>query len=235
MQVKLQWSLQHLDVLTAVADELRARPDGVSSHHGLDRYGAGSVPGQPWKCYRSIGYEEKDHEKDLRARLTELLMPSTAQEDLDRIPKRGGKAYCPYLRFQQKPMNLSEWLVPQEEGKPQVHNGAHYPLCTFTNNSRARSAQKQQERAARYADRQGTSQNPQRPPPRQRQGTSQNSRSRGDRSTTPRPPTDRPQHGAYVHQCIQGAYVSQQPSWEVDSWHRGSWRKDDDWKSSPQW
>ena len=59
VQVKLQWSLEDLDVLTAVADDVSESED-----HGLDWYGpSGNHPGQPWKCYRSMRYDEKDEEK----------------------------------------------------------------------------------------------------------------------------------------------------------------------------
>ena len=43
-----------------------------------------------------------------------------------------------------KNMVKREWLV---DG--QIHNGAHFPLCVFTNNARARSAEKAAERARR--------------------------------------------------------------------------------------
>ena len=39
-------------------------------------------------------------------------------------------------------MDVSEWLVDGE-----LHNGAHFPLCVFTMNARARSAEKAKERA----------------------------------------------------------------------------------------
>ena len=97
VQVKLHWDLSHLDILTAVADDLH-------EDCGLDRYGPGSVPGQPWQCYRSKAHDESVGDKNLQARLTELLTPSTPQEYLDQIPKRSGKFYCPYIRFRQKPL-----------------------------------------------------------------------------------------------------------------------------------
>ncbi len=41
------------------------------------------------------------------------------------------------LSDQQKQMDKSEWHVNNE-----IHNGAHFPLCVFTNNARARSKEK---------------------------------------------------------------------------------------------
>ena len=42
-------------------------------------------------------------------------------------------------------MEKTEWLLPSGE----IHNGAHFPLCIFTNNARARSRQKEIERGTR--------------------------------------------------------------------------------------
>ena len=69
------------------------------------------------------------------------MTPSTTPEALDAIPKRAGSFYCPYIRFKEKPLNIEEWLI---QGK--LHNGAHMPLCAFTNNSRARSEEASRER-----------------------------------------------------------------------------------------
>ena len=147
VQVQLHWNLNHLHILAAVADDFD--DDYYVSSHGLHKYGGDEeddahIPGQPWQCYRSIRHVEHDHEKNLRARLTELLSPSTAQEDLDMIPRRPGKRCIPYLRFKQKPLNLMEWFV---DGK--MHNGSHFPLCTFTQNASHRSKESQEKRDAR--------------------------------------------------------------------------------------
>ena len=154
VQVKLQWSLNELDILTMVTDDVGVWATEVAENKwNLHWYSGANVPGQPWKCYRSVRYEETDGDKDLRARLTELLTPSTLQEVLDQIPKRDGRIYCPYLLRDGrmfKPVNLEEWFVPQAVGDPLVLNGAHLPTCVFTNNARARSKKKQEERAARH-------------------------------------------------------------------------------------
>ena len=70
------------------------------------------------------------------------MTPSAAVAELQARPKREGTWYCPYLRIKQKAMDRKEWLVNDV-----IHNGAHFPLCAFTNNSRARSADKARERA----------------------------------------------------------------------------------------
>ena len=144
-QVRLHWSLDHLaDLTTAVESTDLADITAVAEGIGLDIYKGQNAPGQHWRCYRSRAEDEEDTDKDLRARLTELLTPSTEQEYLDSIPKREGYSYCPYIRFAQKKMNKNDWLVDGE-----IHNGAHFPLCVFTRGARARSAVAQVRRAKR--------------------------------------------------------------------------------------
>jgi hypothetical protein len=80
-------------------------------------------------------------DKDLGARLTDLLTVSTPPDNLQEKKPRPGKHFCPYLRLKQKDMDKTEWLV---DGV--MHNGAHFPLCVFTNNARARSEAGQEKR-----------------------------------------------------------------------------------------
>ena len=47
-------------------------------------------------------------------------------------------------------MDKREWLVDGE-----IHNGAHFPLCAFTNNARARSAEASAKRALKAKARKG--------------------------------------------------------------------------------
>ena len=91
--------------------------------------------------------KERDVDKKLQARLIDLLTPSTTLEELENIPKRQGSYYCPYLRFKQKPLDIEEWFVGEN-----IHNGAHFPLCAFTNNSRARSEEASRARAQKKGD-----------------------------------------------------------------------------------
>ena len=73
------------------------------------------------------------------------MTPTQTQEELDAIDQPN--FYRQYLRFKQKKMDKSEWLVRTTAfGEGEIHNGAHFPLCVFTNNARARSAQKSKER-----------------------------------------------------------------------------------------
>ena len=113
VKVSMPWNLTHIDELTAVAGKNPNLPiyDLTNNH-----------PGQPWQCYRSFKNKESNPEdKDLRARLVDLLTPDTTQEELDQIAWTN--VYCPYLKLKQKPMNEEYWLV---DGK--LHNGAHFPL-----------------------------------------------------------------------------------------------------------
>jgi hypothetical protein len=134
VQVSLPWSLENIVELTAFADHLESST--------LDVYNGQNHSGQHWAAYRSKKLKERDDEKCLKERLEDLLAPSTAVAELQAIPKREGTLYCPYLRIKQKAMDRKEWLVNDV-----IRNGAHFPLCVFTNNSRARSADKARERA----------------------------------------------------------------------------------------
>ena len=141
VQVTLTWHLGSLWLLAAVFT------GEIESHKNLHVFTDSNHPGMPWGCYREKKEKEKDCEKNLRARLEDLLTHSTTPEELDQIPRRAGSFYCPYLRFKQKPLNIEEWFVGEN-----IHNGAHFPLCSFTNGSRARSEEKSRERAQKLAD-----------------------------------------------------------------------------------
>ena len=55
VQVTLQWSLEHLDVLTMVFDDDDSKETAVAENTTrLDWYSGSNVPGQPWRCYRSV-------------------------------------------------------------------------------------------------------------------------------------------------------------------------------------
>ena len=154
VQVRLDWSLDHIDVLTAVAEQMPVEvavhpdfdPDTMQMRKKLDTYRGSNHPGQPWHCYRSKGIDEKPADKNLRDRLYDLLRPSTTAQVLTDIPPCEG-GHCPYLRVKQKTLDVSEWLVNGE-----VHNGAHFPLCVWTNNSSARSAQASRDRQNKQRD-----------------------------------------------------------------------------------
>jgi hypothetical protein len=141
VQVSTPWSLQHIPILAAVAGD----------QEDLDVYQGENVPGQPWHCYRSKAHQETPADKNLMARLRDLLTLSTTTDELQSIPPRAGVCYCAYLRLKQKPMDRREWLV---EGN--MHNGAHFPLCVFTCNARARSQEAEQERARKRNSKKGS-------------------------------------------------------------------------------
>ena len=131
VQVRPSYSLDHLADLTRVlpttaptAVAAPPSPTAMVETLGLETYYGQNAPGQHWKCYRSRAHDEKDRDKNLTARLTEMLTPSTPQEYLDSIPKREGYSYCPYLRLVQKQMTKEDWL-----GDGELHPGAHFPLC----------------------------------------------------------------------------------------------------------
>ena len=141
VQVTLTWSLGDLPELTAaVAGPIESKKD-------LHVFNGSNYPGQHWSCYREKRYKETDADKKLQARLIDLLTPSTTPEKLENIPKREGSTYCAYLRFKQKSLDINEWFVGDN-----LHNGAHFPLCAFTNNSRARSEEASRARAQKRGD-----------------------------------------------------------------------------------
>jgi hypothetical protein len=129
-QVKTAYGFDDIEkLLTAVAD-------GTNE---LDVYEGTNYPGQPWHCYRRSN--ETRNNKSLKDRLTDLLTVSTTPEELESIELWEGKKYCTHLRLREKSMERNEWLV-----KGRMHNGAHFPLCVFTNNSSSRSEEAQQRR-----------------------------------------------------------------------------------------
>jgi len=75
-----------------------------------------NFPGQPWACYRSTAFEEHPKDKDLAARLTDLLTPTTTREELRELTRAYGETYNDmtargYLRLKQKQLDRDEWLV----------------------------------------------------------------------------------------------------------------------------
>jgi hypothetical protein len=140
VQVSMPWCWKDIDILTAVAGDIER--ECLESGKELDLHTGANTPGQHWSAYRSRALLETKADKNLGDRLRDLLKPSTPSEELQDIPRRPGSYYCPYLRWSQKKMDMSEWLV---DGK--MHNGAHFPLCVFTKNASARSNDKAIERA----------------------------------------------------------------------------------------
>ena len=135
--IQRPWDVDHIPVLARAAGD----------EEGLDIYEGANCPGQHWSCYR-FKTNQKKEESDPKARLHDLLDRSTDEEELSRMP-RGEKHFCPFLRLKQKNMEQKEWLVDGTE----MHNGAHFPLCMFTQNARARSTEKAMERAEKQRSR----------------------------------------------------------------------------------
>ena len=153
MQVKMPWgfndidklmeSVNHVGDFPAVADEERAKAVVWPGEGLIQLYNNwNNTPGQHWTCYRPKGRSLKRH-------LEDLLEPTTDSAYLEAM-ERGPRRYCPHLRLVQKPMELKEWLVNGD-----VHNGAHFPLCVWTKNASARSAEKVKERKEKGLERRG--------------------------------------------------------------------------------
>ncbi len=159
VEVSMPWSVDEIDVLTAVAEDEGSAPleeaDNPCTSISicppmLDQYRGQNHPGQHWGCYRSKSFHETNQDRNLRQRLVDLLTPSTTPEELRDLQSQKQGFYCPYLRLRQKRMDKEEWLVRDiSKGsyiQCEIHNGAHFPLCVFTNNARARSEEKCRER-----------------------------------------------------------------------------------------
>ena len=71
----------------------------------------------------------------MRAKLIDLLTPSTTIAELEAIPMKGGR-FRPYLRVKQKDADMDPCQV---DGR--LRNGAHVPLLLCTENERGRSSE----------------------------------------------------------------------------------------------
>ena len=117
----------------------------------MDDYKGANVPGQHWSSYRQGHKDQTNEQKDLMARLTDLLTPATLPDDLPAAPYYGKKSKTfPYLRLKQKKLDQKEWLVshvnPSSERVTEIHAGAHFPLCIWTNNTGRRSKEAETRR-----------------------------------------------------------------------------------------
>jgi hypothetical protein len=160
VKVSMPWSLRDMETLVEIGNpapqsrqtlhavgDLKWMTNAIEDSM-LDRYEGTNHPGQPWSAYRWKSFKEAKDEKNLQQQLEELLQPTSNMRDLDNMPKRPGSNYRPYLRLKSKTMDKREWLGSMEAGSVgQIHNGAHFPLCVFTDNGRARSKEKTMERA----------------------------------------------------------------------------------------
>ena len=143
VKVKMDWDFNKIYLLSAVADDRGMIVPGRPCMD-LTEFEGYNVPGQVWTAYRSKKYAEKVEDKDLEARLTDLLMPSTTQAELDAIQRTEGSRYCPHLKLKSRILEVDEWLV-----NGQVHNGAHMPLAMWTDNESARSEAAAKARATK--------------------------------------------------------------------------------------
>ncbi len=149
MQSSLWWGTPYL---AADADTFPQVEQCIPPTHMLDAYTDATFPGQHWSAYRSRGVamNHKSPARDgLDQRLTDLLTPSTTQAQLEHLRSAGMHCPCPYLRTKQKKMDIQYWLVGGD-----VHMGAHYPLCVFTNNARSRTNEAVEARRKRKPDKQ---------------------------------------------------------------------------------
>ena len=100
-----------------------------------------------------------------------------------------------------------------------VHNGSHFPLCTFTQNASHRSKESQEKRAARFKIQRKT-------PKNSRSRGREDSRSRGWGPHAPTDPPPVPPHGAYVAECLPESGWEQ---WESAKFTNDRWMTKSNW------
>lgn len=127
VQVKMPWNIFHLDILSAVAEDIEWIGEGREVEQ-LHRYNGNSYPSKLWHCCRSSDkmniHQLAKNDISRHQKLANLLQPSAPY-------KHVGNA----LILKQKTFLQKEWFVHGD-----THPGAHYPLCIWTNNISSRSA-----------------------------------------------------------------------------------------------
>ena len=144
MKVSVQWGPGSIHPITGAAVPAQSAVAGDNAdtafRRELHQYHRHNAPGQHWSCFKIwLPGDGANFERSLR----DLLDPATTPEELELIEKPVGMMGCGYLRVRQKVLDPNEWLV---QGKP--HNGAHFPLCIFTQNESHRSDDARQRRDA---------------------------------------------------------------------------------------
>lgn len=96
--------------------------------HKIHTFEHSAMPGQPHKCYAKKNSSMKD-------KVEALLTPTQESHQLEPSPMHiQGSWWRKWLSFKEKRLSRDIFIV---EGK--FHNGAHFPLCVFTDNGRRRS------------------------------------------------------------------------------------------------
>ena len=137
VEVRLDWGIDRIDELTAVAEEMR--------QSDLDVYVGPITPGQHWACYKSKR-NEKDHEKDLTQKLVDLLQPSTPLAELQAIAGIPESHIGSYLRIKQQALSTQATALRNFAGD--TISWRFNAICAFTNNGGTRGWQEGQQRAA---------------------------------------------------------------------------------------
>ena len=147
VEVTMDFGFSAIDQLIAVAEDHAAKGQANPQNFPkeilakLPVFDEMNYPGQLWTCYRSRHKTENADEKNLRARLMDLLSSSTTPEERANIQKRHGASCKPWLKLKGKGLKLSEWLVEGE-----MHQGSHFPLAIWLANEGHRSAEAESRR-----------------------------------------------------------------------------------------
>ena len=147
VEVTMDFGFSAIDQLIAVAEDHAAKGQANPQNFPkellakLPVFDEMNYPGQLWTCYRSRHKTENADEKNLRARLMDLLSSSTTPEERANIAKRPGASCLPWLKLNGKCLKADQWLVDGE-----MHKGSHFPLAMWTNNEGTRSAEAEHRR-----------------------------------------------------------------------------------------
>ena len=108
----MPWNLEHIDILSAVADEQQVLLEG--SKKQLAVWGVKDTPGKHWASYRKTK-RQTNNQNDLRLMLEEFLsMPAGHAAIYDRPWRRCNNTdLCPYLRWRAEEVPESEWHMTQ--------------------------------------------------------------------------------------------------------------------------
>ena len=105
-QAKAVWrKVVRFDEAPAVADKVSSSAVADKANktdrklHPFTGPEGGNFPGQLWWSYRSVKEDENWPKKDFKARLTEMLQPTTNDDEyVAWFQQNQGKGYCPFLR-----------------------------------------------------------------------------------------------------------------------------------------
>ena len=114
----------------------------------LEEHADQNTPGQLWTEYKSTSNDtgeliaELGDAAGLLGKLQDLLQQSESFQEVEDIYQR--EFTTPLLKLKEK--RLKSWHAED------ITNGAHFPLCVYTHNRRARSSEAKAKRLKQFRD-----------------------------------------------------------------------------------